>query len=260
MRRRVSLMVGFLLLIVLTLPASAANRQLMVDQAGLLNQDQLEHLESLAWQVTEEYECDVILVTVNSLDGKDVQAYADDYFDYEGYGYGPEDDGVLFLIAMEEREWAISTHGFGIEAFNQKGMDYLVDQFIDDLSAGHYASAFETYFKTCDDLLDQARAGKPYGEAGFAWFLWLLIALAGGALLALIPMKHLKRQICNVNPQSGAASYVQPGSFCLTQEQDRFLYSNVRRTPRPQQNSGGSQGGTHRSSSGRSHGGSKGRF
>ena len=35
------------------------------------------------------------VVTVNSLEGKTAEAYADDYYDYNGYGYGENDDGLF---------------------------------------------------------------------------------------------------------------------------------------------------------------------
>ena len=41
--------------------------------------------------------------------GKTAEAYADDYYDYNGYGYGENDDGLLLLVSMGEREWAITT-------------------------------------------------------------------------------------------------------------------------------------------------------
>ena len=49
-------------------------------------------------EISEKQQCDVVVVTENSLDGKSAQDYADDFFDYNGYGYGDEDSGVLFLI------------------------------------------------------------------------------------------------------------------------------------------------------------------
>ena len=62
----------------------------------------------------ERQSCDVIVVTVASLDGKTAESYADDYFDFNGYGLGQDRDGILLLLSMEDRDWAISTHGFAL--------------------------------------------------------------------------------------------------------------------------------------------------
>ena len=69
---------------------------------------------------------DVVIVTVASIEGKTATEYADDYFDYQGYGYGEKSDGILLLVGMKERVWAISTHGsLGISAFTDAGLDYI---------------------------------------------------------------------------------------------------------------------------------------
>ena len=36
-------------------------------------------------EISEKQQCDVVVVTENSLDGKSAQDYADDFFDYNGY-------------------------------------------------------------------------------------------------------------------------------------------------------------------------------
>lgn len=46
----------------------------------------------------------MIIVTVDSLNGKTVEEYADDYYDDNGYGYGENNSGILFLVAMDDRE------------------------------------------------------------------------------------------------------------------------------------------------------------
>jgi len=61
-------------------------------------------------------------------------------------------------------------------------------------------------------------------------------------------------------PMHSAEDYLTEGTYRLTRSQDLFLYSNLTKTPRPQQNTSGSGSGTHRSSSGRSHGGRGGKF
>ncbi|MDR1560450.1 MAG: TPM domain-containing protein, partial [Clostridiales bacterium] len=56
------------------------------DGAGLLSAEQIGELKSAINNIIDEYNFDVVIVTVNSLDGKTPEAYADDYFDYNGFG------------------------------------------------------------------------------------------------------------------------------------------------------------------------------
>ena len=110
------------------------------------------------------------------------------------------------------------------------------------------------------ELLDAARNGNAYDVNNMPrQFSPLLAALSVlfGALLALIPVGIMKRQLKTVDSRAGAAEYTIPGSFRLDHSADRYLYRNVSRTARPQDNDS-SSGGTsmHTSSSGESHGGS----
>lgn len=85
------------------------------------------------------------------------------------------------------------------------------------------------------------------------------MALGIGFLIAIIAVSVMKSKLKSVRRQPAASSYIRPDSFQVTQSQDIFLYRNVTRTARPK-DTGSSSGGGHISSSGRSHGGSSGKF
>ena len=93
-----------------------------------------------------------MVVTVNSLEGKTAQAYAEDYFIDHGYGQGENGDGILFLLDMGDRNWAIATHGYAIEVFTDAGQSYIMDQVKPYLSDGDYNEAFHKFATECDDL------------------------------------------------------------------------------------------------------------
>ena len=65
---------------------------------------------------------DVVAVTVNSTEGKTPMEYADDYYDYNGYGQGSDYSGVILLIDMGSREMWISTSGMCIDAIGDFDM------------------------------------------------------------------------------------------------------------------------------------------
>ena len=82
----------------------------------------------------------------------------------------------------------------------------------------------------------------------------ILISLAVGFVIAFIATAVMRSKLKSVRPKSGAADYVKEGSFRLTRSNDFFLYRTVSRVAKPKDN------GSHRSSSGRSHGGGGGKF
>lgn len=263
MKKAISFLLTLLLVFTLALTASAKSPRL-VDDADLLSSSEESRLTALLNEISERQEFDVVIVTSDSLDGKSAMAFADDYYDYNDYGYGASYDGALLLVSMDTREWWISTTGFGITAINDDGIDYISEQFLSDLSDGDYADAFETFATLCDDFVTQAKTGEAYDDdhlpkAPFPLLKTVGIALIAGLIIGLITVTVMKRQLRSVRMQPAAATYVRPGSLQISESRDLFLFRNVQRRPRPKSNSS-SGGGTHRGSSGRSHGGGGGRF
>ena len=109
--------------------AEEVHTERLADFADLLDDGQEEELEAKLDQVSEDYGCDVVVVTEETLDGAVPQDYADDFFDYNDYGMGEDKSGILFLITMSERKWCISTHGEAIQIFTDAGQEYMTDNF-----------------------------------------------------------------------------------------------------------------------------------
>ena len=58
------------------------------------------------------------VATVESKDGNEMNYFTDHFFDENGYGTGENHDGSLFMVSIGDREWHITTHGYGMIAFN----------------------------------------------------------------------------------------------------------------------------------------------
>lgn len=137
----------------------------LLDTAYILSDAEADEITGLLDELSERQKMDVTIATVNNLDGyNSIEACADDLYDYCNFGYGADRDGLMFLVSMEEREWHISTCGYGITAFTDAGIQYVGGQMLDSLADGDYAEAFRIYAACCDDLIDQARAGHPFDE------------------------------------------------------------------------------------------------
>jgi len=268
---------ALLLSVLMTVQAQAlSDLQRFVDEAGLLTGSEGSDLLDQLNEISERQQVDVVVVTVDSLEGASATEYADDFYDLNGYGFGDEGDGILLLISMEERDWAISTSGFGITAFTDAGLEYLSDMIIGDLGDGDYAWAFTTFAEMCDDYITQAKTGEPYDadhlpKDPFALVFYLAVALAVGFVIALIATGIMRMKLKSVYSQTEADSYVKKGSLKLTTNTDLYLYKDVKRRERPKEEkedhsdnmrSSGSSGGstTHKSSSGKKHGGASGKF
>ena len=112
MKRTLTLLTLLLaLLALLVLPAAAADLPRLVDNADLLMADDAEALLADLDSRSEALQFDIVIVTVDSLDGETPRNYAEDFFWYNNYGLGEDRDGALLLGAMDTRDWYIATHG-----------------------------------------------------------------------------------------------------------------------------------------------------
>lgn len=266
-----SLVIAFLLLLSLfvLLPVQA-ERLLprLVDNANILSQSENANLLNKLDTLSGKYNFDFVIVTIESLDGANINAYADDFFDYFGYGTKDTRDGILLLVSISDREMAFSTSGYGIYAFTDVGMIMLEDQLIDDFGDNQFYAGFLKFAELSDDYLEAARSGNPYdieaisSKREFFQPTYLLLAILGGALIAFFITASMRNQLKSVAKQKTATNYMLPGSMRIYGKNDLFLYSTLTRTKRAQQEGSSRQGGssTHTSSSGRTHGGSSRKF
>jgi uncharacterized protein len=101
--------------ILLAVVEPQSTQQRVHDFAGLLSPDQRQSLEQLARDVEQKTTAQFAIVTVNSLDGQMVESYAHELFNQWGIGQRKTNNGVLFLIAPNERRMRFEV-GYGIES------------------------------------------------------------------------------------------------------------------------------------------------
>ena len=274
----ICLILCLLLLPSLFLTAGAAQTQpYIVDNAGLLSSTEIAELEQKAQAIQQEYGMDVVILTVDSLDGKTAQDYADDYYDYNGYG----SSGVLFLLPMGERDWYISTRGDAIYALTDYGIQQLGESALSYLSDDDYYGGFDAFLTALPTYFSAYSEGAPidgYADTSGDYYhgdqedvvyyerprhvnIWISLAIGivvgGVSVLIMCAAMNTKR------PQRSAGNYMNDSSYHLRTNQDTFLYSNVSKTRIQQESSSSSGGGgssVHTSSSGNTHGGGGGKF
>ena len=230
----------------------------IVDDAGYLMQSELASLSKELDKIREKYGFEVAIYTESDMTSSTAEASADDIYDYNGYGAGEDDDGILLYICSDTREYHFTTHGEGLKYFNSNGLKYLESKVVPYLSEDDYYEAFRMYIETTDELLQMARDGKPYNEKNLSTKYIIgvvLTCLLAPLLIAYILMKKKLKKMITAVENDYAANYVKPGSMNISVSRDLFLYSRITKTERPKESSG-----THTSSSGRTHGGRGGSF
>ncbi|MDR2753845.1 MAG: TPM domain-containing protein [Oscillospiraceae bacterium] len=266
----------------------------VVDNANLLTRDDAQNLEEKLHACAAEYRMDIVILLEQSIDGETPEAYADDYFDYQGYGWREEESddittgsGVLMLVAMESRDFWFSAKGRGEEFFPDGVLQNdFTDSVGDYLRMQDYEGACARFLEMVAEYLalppassdDYGGSEEPYGpensvgivvgnmQRNYAPYI-LVITFVAALTVAWLVVASMKRKLNTAHARHEAQNYMQPGTFRLTQQQDLFLYSNTTRIRRPDPvdtNSSGGHGfgggGGHISSSGSHHSGGGGKF
>lgn len=226
-----------------------ADTDYLIDNADLLTDAEEAELEAKLSEASQRLDADIVVLTELSIN-TDAQSYADDYFDYNGYG----PDGLILLVDMGYREWYISTCGVCVDGFEGDGFDYVSENVADDLANEDYVICFDTFAERSDEVLTVIRSGGSY-KAPFGFFSTLIVCLVVGFIAALIITLVMRGKLKSVHTKSEAADYLKRDSLNITVARDIFLYRQVTRTEKPQSTSS-----SHTSSSGRSHGGGGGKF
>ena len=100
----------------------------VTDQTGALSPNTKRQLEAVSQQLDEAAKVQVVTAIVNSLDGMTVEDYAEKLFRANGIGDKAKDQGVLILVAPNQRKVRIEV-GYGLEGLIPDGK---AGQIIDD--------------------------------------------------------------------------------------------------------------------------------
>ena len=224
------------------------SRKYVVDNADVLTASQEDELNKKLLSFREENKLDIVIVTAKGISPDRRMDYADDFFDYNGYGYGNKKDGVLLLINIpengtfsENNAW-ISTHGKGINYLNDEEISRFGQEAAPMLKRGDFVGAFN-FFQ------EYVKAEISASNKKTVIFI-IVFALIAATAVAFIYTGSLRKKLKTVENACEADEYVKNDSLKITRSYDHFLYSNVTKVKKVKADTS-----THTSSSGETHGG-----
>ena len=245
------------------LPVGAVDQK-VYDDANLLTAEERQELQNAAASLAEEVQMDIVLVTTDDNEGKGARDYADDFYDYNGFGYGEDNTGVLLLIDMQDRKVWMSTTGEDIRYFTDARIKTITDEVASFLKRQDYMGGFETFLEMTEKYINQGIPANQHtvserpstfsGRLAYSarnWLIYLGVAVAVGGIVVGILVAVNKKQNTVTS-----ATYLDSSSFRLKQQSDRFITTTMTQH-RIESSSGGGGGAstTHTGSSGTSHGG-----
>lgn len=251
-----------------TVRADGSSR--IYDDAGLFSEEEQRQMEEAILDFQTETGMDCAVASTRDARGNSSRDYADNLYEAQGVGTGGSHDGMLYLIDLDNGEIYISTEGEMLRYLTDERLDRILDHAYEDASEGDYAKSALTVLADARSFVqagvpdgqynESSETGQkdPYAKTAFPVTALLFGMLAGsvaaaGTFFSVRSRYRLTRETFRY-PLS------EKSRLKLTQSEDRLVNQFVthRRIPKNPPSSGSSSKGrttTHRSASGRTHGG-----
>lgn len=209
----------------------------------------------------EQNKMDMVVVTIDKNNKSSAMDYADDFYDYNYFGIGSTNDGILLLIDMDNRVVWISTTGEAQRIYDDNRIDRMLDVVQPKLTSGRYQLAVEEFIQYADQYV---KMGVPNtnkntyidknGEYKIPLKEFIPMGLFVGSIITIIIIVIGVMSHKNVKKATRAKYYLQKDSVKITEKNDMFVNSRTT-SVRIDSDSYGGGSSTHHSSSGTSHGG-----
>ena len=233
------------------------------DEYDLLTYDEIMDLDDMAREVIQRHDCGVYVMIVDDYTrygSGDVIDVAGQLYDQYDLGEGARRSGVMLLLSMDERDYAIYVMGAGEDAMGSYVRDMLAERFKDDFADNNWSAGLEDYIRGCDEFLtpdedgdfQEVDSGREVDSGG------IIISIVVGCLVALIVCLILKGKMKTAVKAVQADEYVVPGGIAITNRWDCYTHTTTTVRTIEDDTSSSSSDSSHSTSSGGS--GSSGKF
>lgn len=199
----------------------------------------------------QTYGCGVYLVTVDDYtayySADSIESFAESVFLDLGLGAGQEQDGVLLVLSMAERDYDICAHGtIGNRAFTDYGKGVLAERwFLEPFSRDDWSGGFAAFLDGCEEYLRMDAEGAPFDQGtdperlgDLAVVKWLVVIFVP-LLTALVVCLVMKGKMKSARLQTQADAYITQDSLRLTRQDDRYITTTQTRVKIETAKSGG---------------------
>jgi uncharacterized protein len=154
----------------------------VTDLAGVLSTDEEEQIETWLWQVEYRAKVEIIVMTINSIydypetNNFNIETFATGLFNTYGIGNLPRNDGILLLVARDDRKVRIELgayYGHQRDADAQRIID---NEILPAFRRGDYATGIQDGTKAIITEFAGMRIGFP----------WHIVWIFGGGIALLL--------------------------------------------------------------------------
>lgn len=236
-----------ILLTILMLPTGLAaasetegNYQHIYDEAGLLSTNELETLEEMCIQYSEESGAKIIILTHNRKEAVDGEIYIENFYDKMLYG-----DSVILLVDMYNRDVLIQGYGLAEKSVNSSRIDVIIEKISPHLTDEEYNTAFQYYISKSAAYIKNGPLAK---QIITNVYFQIVVSLVIGLIVVGIMVYNSGGKMT-----AGGNNYIDGNHSGLIGRRDDYIRTTVTRVRKPSQKSGGGgiSAGGHSHSSGR---------
>lgn len=241
------------------------------DFANLLSDSQEKSLFNSIVRFTNKTGLEAVIATIDDNPGKSVRDETADFYDYNYF----KKNGIIFLIDMEVREYAIVTTGSAMDVYPNTEIDLMLDNVYPYMVNKNYFSACNTFLEDIERYFSVQEDDYYYDETSDSYVKKQSIgsralnAFFGAGIVATVVILIMLFQCRMVRKANSSRSYLVEETKKIDNLGEIKTGSHTSRVRI--QTSSGSSGGSYRSgggsrsssfrgSSGRSHGGGSRRF
>lgn len=275
------LIIPFFLLALLAFTTVAfANTEIIFDQANLFSETEMVEIQEQASSMSEQFQMDIRIVTTNDSEGKSARQYASDFYDSHGFGYSGTEDGILYLIDMDNREVYIFTRDRIVDYFPDYTVEEMLDHVYPYLTDEAFGESVKAFLSDVDTTMNAGipEGSSQNGDSGYGqsessgsysssasstsqgdlvkeFLIYLAVAIGVGVIsVGVMAMYNRGRSTTTAN------TYLESNSFTVTNKIDRHYNTRVtqQKIQRNTNNGGGSSFSGGGGGGGRSGGGGRG--
>lgn len=235
--------------------AQTAGLSYVTDEVGLLTPEEVEDFEEQAREIEMEYGCGVyaiILEDYTAYSDKSVYECAKDFYRNYNLGSGSEKNGVLLLLSMSDRDYALIVYGDeALKSFTDYGQEKLEDDFLYYFGDDRWEEGFQAYFDGSEEYLSMAAAGTYFDvdtdEDATDILMKIFIIVGIPVIISGIICGIFLAQMKTARKQTMATEYILMDTKKIRIQEDRYTHSTQTRRKIEKSSS---SGGTTRDSSG----------
>ncbi|MCR5648852.1 MAG: TPM domain-containing protein [Oscillospiraceae bacterium] len=216
----------------------------VVDETHMLNDIELGQLEEKAAALSDKLGVDVVILMCGNTYNMSRSEYADAFYNYTGYGFGDDYDGVLLALYEYSGSVMINEYGAGLKHLTSVNYDRLVSRCESKLRSGRLLEAADEWLRLVGRMERTGRVPRTTAAWCGTGFLGAVI----GCIFGGIDRSRAKAKMRTPAVSTNANAYLIPAAISILSLGDVFIRTTSSSQYSPIRTDSG--GGSGRSSGG----------